>query len=65
MPKLAARCGAGKPGRVLTGAGTFGSIFLSPVPHIAGPEVAVIASLDPERAKAACRTVGWDKARSA
>src|SRR4029077_4063293 len=30
-----------------------------------GIEVAVIADLDPDRAKAACRNVGWDEARVA
>jgi predicted homoserine dehydrogenase-like protein len=64
--KLAARVAAGKPLRVgLIGAGKFGSMFLSQVPTIAGLEVAVIADLDPERAKAACRAVGWDAARIA
>ena len=54
---LAARIDAGKPVRVgLIGAGKFGSMFLAQVPSIAGLEVAVIADLDPERAKAACRT---------
>jgi predicted homoserine dehydrogenase-like protein len=61
--KLAARVAAGKPVRVgLIGAGKFGSMFLSQVPSITGLEVAVIADLDPERARAACRTVGWDAA---
>jgi len=64
--KLAARNAAGKPVRVgLIGAGKFGSMFLSQVPTITGLEVAVIADLDPDRAKAACRTVGWDAARMA
>ena len=55
---LAARVEAGKPVRVgLIGAGKFGSMFLAQVPSIAGIEVAVIADLDPERAKAACRNV--------
>ncbi len=59
--KLAARR---RPVRVgLIGAGKFGSMFLAQVPTIPGLEVAVIADLDPERAKAACRTVGWDDAR--
>ena len=51
-----------RPVRVgLIGAGKFGSMFLSQVPTNRGPvEVAVIADLDPERARAACRTVGWD-----
>ena len=51
--KLAARL-AGRPIRVgLIGAGKFGSMFLSQVPAIAGIEVAVIAGLDPERARQA------------
>jgi len=33
------------------------------VPTIPGLEVAVIADLSPDRARAACRTVGWDEAR--
>ena len=63
---LAARVAAGKPVRVaLIGAGKFGSMFLAQVPSIAGLEVAIIADLDPERAKAACRNVGWDAPRIA
>jgi predicted homoserine dehydrogenase-like protein len=63
---LAARAEAGKPVRVgLIGAGKFGSMFLAQVPFIKGLEVAVIADLDPERAKAACRNVGWDSSRIA
>ena len=63
---LAARVAAGKPVRVgLIGAGKFGSMFLAQVPSITGLEVAVIADLDPERAKAACRNVGWDAPRIA
>ena len=63
---LAERVEAGKPVRVgLIGAGKFGSMFLAQVPSIAGIEVAVIADLDPERARAACRNVGWDEARIA
>src|ERR1700753_703644 len=59
---LAARHAAGKPVRVaLIGAGKFGSMFLSEVPHTRGLEVPVIVDLDPERAREACRTVGWDK----
>jgi predicted homoserine dehydrogenase-like protein len=53
-----------KPVRVaLIGAGKFGSMFLAQVPHTPGVEVAVIADLDPDRAREACRTVGWDAAR--
>jgi predicted homoserine dehydrogenase-like protein len=63
IAKLAARTCEGKPLRAsLVGAGKFGSMFLSQVPTINGLEVPVIADLDPERAKAACRTVGWDSA---
>jgi len=59
MPLLARRVEANRPVRAaLIGAGKFGSMFLSQVPTIAGLEVAVIADLDPERARAACRTVG-------
>jgi len=63
---LAARVDAGKPVRAgLIGAGKFGSMFLAQVPTIPGLEVAVIADLDPERARLACKTVGWDTARIA
>ncbi|HAD86567.1 MAG TPA: flagellar biosynthesis protein FlgA, partial [Rhodospirillaceae bacterium] len=58
--ELAARAAAGDPVRVgLIGAGKFGSMFLSQVPTTSGLEVAVIADLDPARAKESCRTVGW------
>ncbi len=61
---LNARRAAGKPVRVaLIGAGKFGSMFLSQVPHTPGLEVPVIVDLDPERAREACRTVGWDAER--
>src|SRR5215472_14323881 len=60
------RAAAGRPVQVgLIGSGKFGSMFLAQVPRMAGVEVAVIADLDPERARAACRTVGWDPARIA
>ena len=63
---LAARLDAGKPVRVgLVGAGKFGSMFLAQVPSIAGLEVALICDRDVDRAKAACRTVGWDASRIA
>src|SRR6201986_2436222 len=64
MHLLNARREAGKPVRVaLIGAGKFGSMFLSQVPHTPGLEVPVIVDLDPERAREACRTVGWGKDR--
>jgi predicted homoserine dehydrogenase-like protein len=63
---LNARRAAGKPVRVaLIGAGKFGSMFLSQVPHTPGLDVPVIVDLDPERAREACRTVGWDPERMA
>ena len=63
---LEARRAAGKPVRVaLIGAGKFDSMFLSQVPHTPGLEVPVIVDLDPQRARDACRTVGWDDARIA
>ena len=50
------RLEAGKPVRAaLIGAGKFGSMFSSQVPTIPGLEVAVIADLDPDRARGACR----------
>lgn len=61
---LAARRDGGNPVRcALIGAGKFGSMFLAQVPTIPGLEVSVIADLDPDRARTACRTVGWDEAR--
>ena len=63
---LNARLAAGKPVRVaLIGAGKFGSMFLAQVPHTPGLEVPVIVDLDPDRAREACRTVGWDADRIA
>jgi predicted homoserine dehydrogenase-like protein len=60
------RAAAGKPVRVgLIGAGKFGSMFLNQAPTMPGVEIAVIADLDPARARDACRTVGWDPARIA
>jgi predicted homoserine dehydrogenase-like protein len=60
------RASAGKPVKVgLIGAGKFGSMFLNQIPTMGGVEVAVIADLDPERARRACATVGWDAARIA
>jgi predicted homoserine dehydrogenase-like protein len=54
----------GRPVRVaLVGAGKFGAMFLAQVPTTPGIEIAVIADLDPERARATCRSVGWDAPR--
>ena len=56
----------GRPVRAaLIGAGKFGSMFLSQVPTIPGLTVSAIADLDPQRARTACRAVGWDDARIA
>src|SRR5437899_11721628 len=38
-------------------------MFLSQVPHTPGLEVPLIIDLDRDRARQACRTVGWDEAR--
>src|ERR1700740_3663201 len=63
---LQARHAAGKPVRVaLIGAGKFGSMFLSQVPHTPGLEVGVIVDLDPTLAREAWRTVGWAAERIA
>src|SRR6185312_5260904 len=63
---LQKRLAAGRPVRVgLIGAGKFGSMFLSQVPTTPGLEVACIADLSPDRARAACRRVGWDEDRIA
>jgi predicted homoserine dehydrogenase-like protein len=63
---LQQRAAARRPVRVgLIGAGKFGSMFLNQVPTMPGLELSVIADLDPERARNACRTVGWDAARLA
>jgi len=63
---LQTRAAAGKPVKVaLIGAGKFGSMFLSQVPHTVGLEVPLIVDLDPERAREACRTVGWNPERIA
>jgi predicted homoserine dehydrogenase-like protein len=57
---LQQRAANGHPVRVgLIGAGKFGSMFLSQVPTTPGLEVSAIADLSPDRARAACRRVGW------
>ena len=63
---LQARAEAGRPVRAgLIGAGKFGSMFLSQVPTTPGLEVTAIADLSPDRARSACRAVGWDENRIA
>lgn len=63
---LSQRAEAGRPVRVgVVGAGKFGSMFLAQVPSTPGLEVVAIADLDVERARSACRAVGWSDARIA
>ena len=63
---LQRRRDAGRPVRVaLIGAGKFGSMFLAQAPTTPGIQVAAIADLAPDRARAACRAVGWAEARIA
>ena len=63
---LGKRLEEGRPVQVgLIGAGKFGSMFLSQVPSTPGIEVAAIADLAPDRARAACRRVGWTEERIA
>jgi predicted homoserine dehydrogenase-like protein len=64
--ELLARQAESRPVRVgLIGAGKFGSMFLSQVPTTPGLRVAVIADLNPDAARAACRNVGWSDAQVA
>jgi predicted homoserine dehydrogenase-like protein len=57
---------AGRPVRVgLIGAGKFGSMVLAQAPSTPGIEVAAIADLAPDRAREACRRVGWSDERIA
>lgn len=61
--ELAARAAQGEPVRTgLIGAGKFGSMFLSQVPTTPGLSVSIIADLNPDRARQACRDVGWSEA---
>jgi predicted homoserine dehydrogenase-like protein len=60
------RAAAGKPVKIgLIGAGKFGSMFLNQAPTMPGVEIAMIADLDPERARNACRAVAWEAGRIA
>ncbi len=60
---LRERAASARPVRVgLVGAGKFGAMFLAQAPTTAGLEVSVIADLDPDRARAACRDTGWSDA---
>jgi predicted homoserine dehydrogenase-like protein len=63
---LAARLDAGRPVRVgVIGAGKFGAMFLAQAPSTPGLIVSAIADLSPDRARRACRTVGWTEERIA
>ncbi|MCY4348825.1 MAG: SAF domain-containing protein [Thiotrichales bacterium] len=60
---LRERAASARPVRVgLVGAGKFGSMFLAQAPSTTGLEVNIIADLDPDRARAACRATGWNDA---
>ena len=64
--ELLRRAQANEPVRVgLVGAGKFGSMFLSQAPSTPGLRVSAIADLDPDRARRACRNVGWSDALAA
>src|SRR5260221_4713713 len=61
---LQVRAAAGKPVRVaLIGAGKFGSMVLSQVPHTPGLMVPLIVDLDGDRARNECRAIGWSDER--
>ncbi|MDA8050571.1 MAG: Gfo/Idh/MocA family oxidoreductase [Rhodospirillales bacterium] len=63
---LARRVEKAGPIRVgLIGAGKFGSMFLAQVPTSPGLAVVAVADLSPERARGACRNVGWEEERIA
>jgi predicted homoserine dehydrogenase-like protein len=63
---LQQRLAAGRPVQVgLIGAGKFGSMFLAQAVATPGIAVTAIADLAPDRAREACRRVGWSEARIA
>jgi predicted homoserine dehydrogenase-like protein len=64
--KLQTRLAAEGPIRVgVIGAGKFASMFLNQVPFSPHLQVTAIADLDCDRARAACRTIGWSAERIA
>ncbi len=66
LAHLAAQRATDKPiGVAVIGAGKFASMFLAQAPTTVGLRVVAIADLDVDRARRACRTVGWDDARIA
>src|SRR5258708_17150577 len=61
---LQVRAAAGKPVRVaLIGAGKFGSMVLSQVPHTPGLMVPLIVDRDGDRARKEWRAIGWSDER--
>lgn len=59
--QLAERAAAGRPVRTgLIGAGKFGSMILTQIPHIPGLRVVGVADLDVAKARASFSRVGWD-----
>src|SRR5215831_19293239 len=64
--KLAEREKAGRPLQVgLIGAGKFGSMYLAQVRRTPGVCLAMVADLDPERARGALQRTGWSGAELA
>lgn len=62
-PRLQSRLDADGPIRCgVIGAGKFASMFLNQVPFSPHLRVVAIADLDPDRARRACREVGWPDA---
>jgi predicted homoserine dehydrogenase-like protein len=58
--RLAERESAGRPLQVgLIGAGKFGSMYLAQVRRTPGVRLAIVADLDPDRARAALQKTGW------
>ncbi|MYZ49836.1 NAD(P)H-dependent oxidoreductase [Propylenella binzhouense] len=53
----------GPIGVALVGAGKFASMFLAQLPATPAIRIAAIADLDPARARARLREIGWDDAR--
>ena len=64
--KLVERETAGRPLKVgLIGAGKFGSMYLSQARRTPGVRLAMVADLDPRRARAALQKTGWSEAQLA
>ncbi|PUE30167.1 flagellar biosynthesis protein FlgA [Limnohabitans sp. JirII-29] len=64
IQQLKARAADHKPVRVaIIGAGKFGSMYLSQVPHTPGVHLVAVIDLSPDRAKASLARVGWSEAQ--